>query len=74
MTVSMSTVIDAVKEKLTMRTEGKISPRKASRMLGVSLHFVYQLLWEGKLVGSQKIGKRWHIPVAAVEARLRSQQ
>lgn len=54
-----------------MRKTAIVTPRKAAEMLGVSLHFVYQLLWENRLSGSEKVGKKWRIPVTAVESRLR---
>ena len=46
------------------------TPRAAAQKLGVSLYFVYQLLWSGKLPG-KKVGKGWRIPAEAVEARLK---
>jgi len=48
----------------------ELSPRTAAQQLGVSLYFVYQLLWTGKLQG-RKVGKSWFIPAQAVEVRLR---
>jgi hypothetical protein len=58
-----------------MTRDDETSPRKASQMLKVSLHFVYQLLWAGQLAGSRKVGKNWKIPLSAIKARLnRSQQ
>lgn len=48
----------------------ELSPRTAAQQLGVSLYFVYQLLWTGKLKG-RKVGKTWLIPVDSVESRLR---
>jgi excisionase family DNA binding protein len=44
--------------------------RDAAKSLGVSLKFVYDLLWAGKLEG-EKVGKTWRIPTSAVEARLK---
>jgi len=53
-----------------MPRTNEISPRAAAQKLGVSMYFVYQLLWTGKLRG-KKVGKNWLIPVDAVEARLK---
>ena len=47
----------------------ELTPREASRKLRVSLYFVYQLLWSGKLPG-KKVGKSWAIPKDAIDARL----
>jgi excisionase family DNA binding protein len=54
-----------------MATE--LTPREAARGLGVSLYFVYQLLWTGKLPG-RKVGKQWRIPATAVELRKRARE
>ncbi len=54
---------------MTKQTE--MSAIEAARRLGVGLDYLYSLLWTGKLVG-RKVGKRWRIPVEAVEARLKT--
>jgi excisionase family DNA binding protein len=48
-----------------------LSAVEAARKLGVGLDYLYSLLWTGKLNG-KKIGRQWHIPAAAVEARLKA--
>jgi excisionase family DNA binding protein len=48
----------------------ELSAIEAARKLGVGLDYLYSLLWTGKLPG-RKIGKRWHIPAEAVEAKLK---
>lgn len=53
-----------------LRRNEEVGPVEAARRLGVELNYVYTLLRVGKLAGSKK-GKRWRIPVEAVEARLR---
>jgi excisionase family DNA binding protein len=53
-----------------MKTERELSAIEAARRLGVGLDYLYSLLWTGKLQG-RKVGKRWHIPSEAVEARLK---
>ena len=53
-----------------MAEQKKLTAIEAARKLGVGLDYVYSLLWTGKLVG-QKVGKRWLIPAAAVDAKLK---
>ena len=53
-----------------MKKITELTPRAAAQALGVSLYFVYQLLWSGKLQG-KKVGKGWLIPTEAIEARLK---
>lgn len=53
-------------------TQGyEVTAVEAARKLGVALHYLYSLLWTGKLQG-RKIGKEWRIPVEAIEARLKA--
>jgi excisionase family DNA binding protein len=47
-----------------------IGVRDAARKLSVTIKYVYDLLYMGKLPG-QKIGRQWRIPVSSVEARLK---
>lgn len=56
-----------------MARERKLSAVEAARKLGVGLDYVYGLLWTGKLQG-QEVGKRWLIPSASVEDRLRARE
>ncbi len=53
-----------------MEKSNDLTPRAAARKLGVSLYYIYQSLWAGKLAG-RKIGKQWRIPAEAVNARLK---
>jgi excisionase family DNA binding protein len=48
----------------------ELSAVEAAQRLGVGLDYLYGLLWTRKLEG-RKVGKRWHIPTQAVEARLK---
>ncbi|MGB9071753.1 MAG: helix-turn-helix domain-containing protein [Terriglobales bacterium] len=48
-----------------------VSIRDAARQLGVSIRFVYDLVWSGKLP-AQKVDKVWRIPASAIEARLKA--
>jgi excisionase family DNA binding protein len=56
-----------------MEKTTELTPRLAARRLGVSLYYVYQSLWAGKLPG-RKVGKHWRIPAEAVEARLKQRR
>ncbi len=47
-----------------------VSIRDAARQLGVSIRFVYDLVWSGKLP-AQKVDKVWRIPASDIEARLK---
>jgi excisionase family DNA binding protein len=53
-----------------MAKQTEMSAIEAARKLGVGLDYLYSLLWTGKLPG-RKVGKRWHIPTEAVEAKLK---
>lgn len=46
-----------------------VSPQELARMLGISKSRVYQALAAGELP-SRRIGRRWVIPLPAVEAWL----
>jgi len=45
-----------------------LTPREAAVALSVSLQFVYQLIWSGKLEAN-KVQKVWLIPASAIDAR-----
>ena len=47
-----------------------LTVRDAARLMNVSIKFVYDLIWAGKLE-AEKVGKTWHIPTRAVEQRLK---
>jgi excisionase family DNA binding protein len=47
-----------------------IGIRDAARRLNYSLKYVYDLIYEGKLP-SKKVGRKWRIPLSAVEERLK---
>jgi excisionase family DNA binding protein len=52
------------------RTAEAVSIREAARQLGISIRFVYDLVWSGKLQ-AQKVDKVWRIPASAIQARLK---
>jgi excisionase family DNA binding protein len=53
-----------------MPREKELNAIEAARRLGIALHYLYSLLWTGKLE-ARKVGKQWRIPAEAVEARLK---
>jgi excisionase family DNA binding protein len=52
------------------KPQNEITAIEAARRLGIGLDYLYGLIWTGKLDG-RKVGKRWRIPVSAVERRLK---
>jgi len=56
-----------------MPRQTELSAIEVARRLGVGLDYLYSLLWTGKLQG-RKVGKRWRIPIEAVETRLKQQR
>lgn len=56
---------------MAQRTDSEISAIEAARRLGVGLDYLYGLLWTGKLNG-RKVGKKWRVSLASVEARLKA--
>ena len=59
-----------VKEEVEMQKDHYLSPNAAARKLGIGVDYLYKLLWAGKLQG-QKINERWHVPLVAIEERLK---
>ena len=53
------------------RTE--LTVAETSRRLGVSLDYIYRLLYAGQLAG-RKLDKTWRISAAAVEERVRRRE
>jgi len=47
-----------------------VSAIEAARQLRVGLDYLYGLLWTGKLE-ARKVGNRWRVSAAAIEARLK---
>ena len=47
-----------------------VSVRDTAKALGVSIKFVYDLIWAGKLQAN-KVGKVWRVPIVAIEVRLK---
>ena len=55
-------------------SERMLSAREARKRLGVSLDFLYRILWSGQLPGARKVKGRWMIPAKAVEARRKQRE
>ena len=53
-----------------MSNERYLSPNAAARRLGVTVDYLYKLLWSGK-VEAQKVNQRWRVPMGAIERRLK---
>jgi excisionase family DNA binding protein len=45
-----------------MKPGKQLSVRESALRLGVTLKFIYDLLYAGKLRGAQKVGRSWRIP------------
>ena len=52
-----------------MKRQEFFTVRDTAKRLGVSIKFMYDLIWAGKL-DATKVGKVWRIPASAVEKRL----
>jgi len=50
----------------------ELTVQQTAQRLGVTLKYVRDLLYEGKLPGAKKVGRQWLIPSSAVEARVAS--
>jgi excisionase family DNA binding protein len=57
-----------------MKRAKDLTVQQAAFRLGVTLKYVRDLLYEGKLPGATKARRRWTIPAAAVDARLRQRE
>ncbi len=53
------------------KQEKEITVSEAARTLGVSLPYVYSLVWAGKLK-AHKVNRAWLISASAVAARLKA--
>lgn len=57
------------------RTNGTVGVKHAAARLGVTMTYVYDLLYEGKLSGAHKdAAGKWRIPIRAIEERLRERE
>lgn len=51
-----------------------LSVREAAKMLGCTRKYLFDLLYEDRLIGAHKVGRQWQIPVRSIEARLKERQ
>lgn len=57
-----------------MKRANDMTVQQAAFRLGVTLKYIRDLLYEGKLSGATKSGRKWAIPAAAVDARLKQRE
>jgi excisionase family DNA binding protein len=53
-----------------MKRPVEVTPREAAQKLGIRLHHLYSLLWDGSLT-ARKVDGRWLVSATSVEERLR---
>lgn len=53
---------------------GSLTVRQAAERLGCTTKYVFDMLYSNLLEGARKVGRRWAIPAAAVEARLKARK
>jgi excisionase family DNA binding protein len=54
-------------------TKGKqLSVREAALRLGCTRKYIFDLIYEKKLAGTEKIAKQWRIPAAAIERKIQT--
>ncbi len=51
----------------------QLTVSQASRTLGITLDYIYRLIYAGKLAARKSEG-RWLIPVSAIESRLKARE
>ena len=56
--------------RVMAKNENFLSVREAAVKLGVTLRWVYDMLYSGRLKAEQHVG-RWRIPRSEIEARLK---
>jgi excisionase family DNA binding protein len=56
-----------------MKNKNLLTIPEAARKLGVTLRYVYDLVYAGRLK-AEKVAGRWQIPNSEVEARLRKRE
>jgi len=57
-----------------MKQTRELTVQQAALQLGITLKYVRDLLYEGKLPGAHKQGRAWRIPASAIEARLKARE
>jgi len=75
MLIDSSTAVQIQQEillevKMTSTAQKTIGIAEAARRLNVTLKYIYDLVYGGKLP-AEKNGRTWRIPLSAVDARLK---
>ena len=53
-----------------MKNTNTMTVREAAQSLGWTRKYVYDLLYDGRIEGAQKVGRTWNIPRKAIQERL----
>ncbi len=51
-----------------------LTVRQAARKLDCTTKYIFDLLYSNRLPGARKVGRKWLIPAAALEAKLRARE
>jgi len=51
-----------------------LTVQQTAERLGVTLKYVRDLLYESKLPGAKKVGRKWFIPAKTIEARQKARE
>ncbi|HZU45289.1 MAG TPA: helix-turn-helix domain-containing protein [Terriglobales bacterium] len=57
-----------------MKDAKTLTVRQAALKLSLTQKYIRDLLYEEKLPGAKKVGSKWLIPSAAIEARLKQHE
>jgi len=57
-----------------MKHAKELTVQQTAQRLGVTLKYVRDLLYEGKFPGARKAGRKWAIPISAVDERLKGRE
>lgn len=57
-----------------MSKSGTLTVRQAAVKLGNTQKYVRDLLYEGRLPGATKVGRKWLIPLTAIESRIKARE
>lgn len=60
-----------VSASATASVPSMITIRQAARRLNLTMNYVYNLIWTGK-IKARKVGRQWRIPVKVIEARIKA--
>jgi len=57
-----------------MNRASELTVRQTAQLLGVTIKYVRDLLYEQRLPGARKEGRSWRIPAQTVEQRLQARE